>query len=74
MQVGEVKVQFIPGLGHDLGKTESSQYIEELADEIMWIAESGPKYFEGSDFSIGGETSKKVLEEKWSQFSLYCQD
>lgn len=40
----------------------------------MWTEESGPKYFEDSDFSLGVEPSKKILEEKWSRFSLNCQD
>lgn len=32
----------------------------------MGMEESGPKYFEDSDFSIGVEHSKTILQEKWS--------
>lgn len=60
MQVGEGKVQFIPGLGHDLKKRLISRARRARAEEIMWD-KNLPSYQKISDFSNGVEPSKRIL-------------
>lgn len=62
MQEGEGKVQFIPGLGHDLRKKPISRARRARAEEIT-RDKNLASYQKISDFSDVAELSKRILAE-----------